>query len=565
MSGFQIQARIKTKHAILLAIALVMLGILGVNSWSSIRTIHASTKATHSHFDDARLLTRIKEDRLSITLAAMDSIVDKDKGQISSERLKNIQELSQRLANDAKKVGDVITNAADKTVANRLPQAVAALSALIQTDLKSAIDRRAEEEVFDKLDDSIDAAGDKVEEMLDQLLASLDADLASAWAEQDSIMENSVRLALSVCAIALLLLTVLSRTISASITGPLERLTKTTSRLANGERAIEVSDIANQDEIGELARAVQIFKDALAQADQLRAEQAELKARGEAERKQALNSLASDFESGVKGIAGTVSSSATQLQGTAGHLSQSSQRAEQQAASLALATEQTASNVEAVVTAADQLSSAIQEISQSVEQSSAIARSAANEALQVNATVSQLSESAQCIGDVVKMINTIASQTNLLALNATIEAARAGEAGKGFAVVANEVKSLANQTARATGEISSQIAAVQNATSEVVEAIAGIAGIIEEIGGISTSISAAVDQQGAATSEIARNIQQASNSTRQVADGVAAMALVVNDVNADASNVLDAANALSGNASTLAGEVDHFLVHVRNG
>jgi methyl-accepting chemotaxis protein len=276
-----------------------------------------------------------------------------------------------------------------------------------------------------------------------------------------------------------------------------------------------------------------------------------------------LHRHASDFERNVSGMVGVVATAATQLEATAQAMAGGAEQASRDSAAVASAAEEASTSVETVAAAAEELSASIREIGRQVNQSSEIARSAVDEASRTNGLVQGLAEAAGKIGDVVKLINNIASQTNLLALNATIEAARAGEAGKGFAVVAGEVKNLANQTAKATDEISAQIAAVQGATKEAVHAIQGIAGTIDRINEIAAAITAAVEQQGAATQEIAQNVQQAAQATGVVTSTIVSVNTDVGKTGDAARLLLSSAGELSGHADQLSSQVNQFLAVIR--
>ncbi len=273
--------------------------------------------------------------------------------------------------------------------------------------------------------------------------------------------------------------------------------------------------------------------------------------------------LADDFETNVKGVVDTVSAASTEMQATAQAMSATAEETNRQSTVVAAASEQATNNVQTVASAAEELSASVSEISNQVTQSTRIARSAVEKANGTNAQIQELATAAQKIDEVVKLISDIAAQTNLLALNATIEAARAGDAGKGFAVVASEVKSLANQTAQATDEIASQIAAVQSATTNAVSAIEEITQVISEINEISGAVSAAVEEQGAATQEIARNVQEAAAGTREVSSNISGVTQAASETGTSAQQVLEAASELSRQSEGLSGAVDHFLRQVR--
>jgi methyl-accepting chemotaxis protein len=291
--------------------------------------------------------------------------------------------------------------------------------------------------------------------------------------------------------------------------------------------------------------------------------------RGEAERRTkldadaAIRALAADFERKIGHIVQAVSVAATEMQGMSSSMSHSSEEAARQTAAAAAASTQASSNVGTVASATEELTASIGQIGQQVTRSAQIAEKAAQEARRTNAVVEGLASGTQKIGEVVTLIQSIASQTNLLALNATIEAARAGDHGRGFAVVASEVKALANQTAKATEEISAQIHDIQTATSEAVAAIQAIGGTIAEINEISSTIANAVDQQGTATREISGNVQQAANGTSIVNDNIVAVARTSSEAGAAASKLLQAANGLSKQSEQLKLEVGSFLSSVR--
>jgi methyl-accepting chemotaxis protein len=273
--------------------------------------------------------------------------------------------------------------------------------------------------------------------------------------------------------------------------------------------------------------------------------------------------LANDFEAAVGQIIRTVSSASNELEASASTLSTTATRAQELTTIVAGASEEASANVQSVASATEEMSSSVDEISRQVQESANIAREAVDQARKTNAHVAELASAASRIGDVVELINTIAGQTNLLALNATIEAARAGEAGRGFAVVASEVKALAEQTARATGEISQQISGIQAATNHSVNAIQAIGGTIGRMSEICSTIASAVEEQGAATREISRNVQQAAQGTRQVSANITDVQHGATQTGTASSQVLSSAKSLSGENSRLKLEVEKFLSTVR--
>ncbi|WP_046868824.1 methyl-accepting chemotaxis protein [Microvirga massiliensis] len=347
-----------------------------------------------------------------------------------------------------------------------------------------------------------------------------------------------------------------------SLSLPIVRMTGTMKTLAQGDTSVAVTDIERKDEIGAMAGAVQIFKDALI-AKKEADEAATLEAEAKARRAQVLEQLTRQFEASVSVLTQSLSASATEMEATAASMTAVADQTNDQTVNVASAAEQTSANVQTVAAATEELSISIREIASQVADSSRIANQAVDDAKRTDATVQTLSETAEKIGTVIHLIQNIASQTNLLALNATIEAARAGEAGKGFAVVASEVKDLASQTSKATDEIGAQIGAIQDATQEAVRAIQSIVKTITEMSRISTVIAAAMEEQGAATSEISRNVQEAARGTEQVTGNIADVKAGASETGAAASQVLNAAQELARNSTGLGQEVERFLTGVK--
>jgi methyl-accepting chemotaxis protein len=367
-----------------------------------------------------------------------------------------------------------------------------------------------------------------------------------------------------IIAAVLLIMGVISFFIARSITKPINGMSDTMRALAAGDLQAAIPGVGRGDEIGEMAGAVEVFKNNAIEQKRLEEENKLASQRAEQEKRQAMQKVADDFEASVKSVVESLSHTATEMQATAKSMSAAASQTEEQAGSAANASEDASGNVQTVATAAEELSSSIEEIGRQVNRSSQTANKAVENARATNGKVEGLVEAAQKIGDVVKLIQDIAEQTNLLALNATIEAARAGEAGKGFAVVANEVKSLATQTAKATEEISQQISEIQNSTTDAASAIKSIGETVEEINDIASSISAAVEEQGAATQEIARNVQEASAGTQKVASNVAGVSKTAAETGGSAGQVLDAAGHLAEQSESLHKEVDQFIAQIRS-
>ena len=352
-------------------------------------------------------------------------------------------------------------------------------------------------------------------------------------------------------------------TIGRSISRPLAQLGARMQDLAAGRLDGEIPGTGRGDEIGAMAATVQIFKDNAVRIRGLEQKEAEVQARVAAERRAAMENIAGDFERSVTGIVRSVSTAAAGMQTTAQSMTTTASDASARAATVGAASQRSSDNVGTVASAAEELSSSVAEISRQVARSSEIASKAVSDAERTNATVGALSTGAEKIGEVVKLIHSIAAQTNLLALNATIEAARAGDSGRGFAVVASEVKALANQTAKATEEISSQVAAMQASTSEAVASIGGITETIAQMSEITVSISTAVEQQGGATREIAKNIQSVAAGSNEISAHIGGVTTAAAATGKAASEVLASARELDTQSGMLRSAVDEFLVKVR--
>lgn len=364
--------------------------------------------------------------------------------------------------------------------------------------------------------------------------------------------------------IGLLLLTcVLGFLIVRSITRPLSAMSVTMRQLATGDTTVDVPGVGRGDEVGEMAASVKVFKDHMIEAGRLRGEQEEQRRLVEAERHKAMLDMADRLQGSVGDIIQDVTSQANQLRSAAQSMSATAEETGRQSTAVAAASEQASVNVQTVASAAEELSGSIQEIARRIAEANRMTEDAVAETQRTSHEIGGLAGAAKNIGEVVSMISDIAAQTNLLALNATIESARAGEAGKGFAVVAAEVKSLADQTAKATEEISLKISEMQAATGRSTAAVDEIARTITQINDVATTIAAAVEEQGAATQEIARNVQQAAAGTGEVSANIVGVTRAANDAGAASVQVLDAASTLSQQSETLRDQVSSFLGKLR--
>ncbi len=503
---------------------------------------------------------------------------------------------------------------ADPKAAKELGAATQQILSLGNADAGLPALRRRELLSADTAIRSLQAAS-KIAEQLDSELSS-EVSMAETQSmvtvgRLEETIESSKQLQAYLSAASVLLaLFVTYSIVYRGVVRPLAGLTKAMGGLAEKDWSVAVPSTERRDEIGHMARAVEVFKNSGQENERLQAEAEEARQRdaerqrekaeadrlaveekrrleeqaraaeeanrrkaeqerrtlaeeAERRRKEQLRSMADAFESSVKAVVDTLTSSAAEMHGTARGLTGSAERTGAQAKAAAGACEQASANVQSAATATEELAASIQEISRQVAHSSGMAREASDQAGRTNATVQSLSEAAEKIGQVVGLINAIAGQTNLLALNATIEAARAGEAGKGFAVVASEVKSLAKQTAKATEEITRQIAGIQSTTGGAVKEIRAIAGTIAEINTIAAGVASAVEEQSAATKEISRNVHDASASSTELDRNIAGVNSAVEETGSAAVQMEQAAAALTRIADQLREEVDAFIHTVR--
>ncbi len=577
----KLQLRIGTKLAVSAGIGVVLVAGMLVNEQFTSRSVIrqsetanneqlAAMEVLHAGMALERMQIEIRESRLSV-----------------SER--EVNEALARLLARAAEAVQALEAAAQHSAHAQIRDGVKELGALIDQYTAAAKDMAAAQKDYGDTDKPLRRAakiGTEIGAVIEKVSATAMEQTRTAQAAATATMVFADRLGLA-AGIAVLSILIGSTVFGVvSIAKPVRRIGEVMLELAKGNKAIEIPYTARTDEVGDNARAAQIFRDNLRRVEEMEAEkrEAELRASAErkaaeereaarqraadeltaAERKAGMRKLADNFQAAIGNVIRTVSSASIELKTAATTLSKTAENTQQLSAVVAGASEEATANVQSVASATEEMSASIIEISRQVEESSRIAGDAVRQAETTDARITELSEAASRIGDVVKLITAIAEQTNLLALNATIEAARAGDAGKGFAVVAQEVKALAGQTAKATGEISAQISRMQASTQESVAAIKGIGDTIRRISEAAATIAAAVNQQGAATRDISRNVQQAAEGAARVAANITEVNRGAGDTGSASAQVLAAAQALANDSSQLQREVDSFLRRIRS-
>jgi methyl-accepting chemotaxis protein len=551
---------IRTKMTAVVAFLLVAMSLMGALSIRQMYAINAPTvDITTNWLPSIRVLGELRAATITYRAIVRSHLLATD------EATRQVQDdLLAKWINNTDKARKayepLITSAEERALYDEFSASWAEYLAGVKEVL--ALSRKNEDKEARLLHAKASLAGVHADETLqkDVLLNNKGADAAGSQAAES--FGDAIKMVMASLLVAIILgigaAILLVRDVSAgirSIVAPMQAL-------GNGDLTAQVPHQGETTEIGSMADTLQVFKDALV-AKKASDEAAAIDADAKIRRGQRVDNITREFETLIGELVGSLSSASTQLEASAGNLTSTAERAQKLTTEVAAASEEASTNVRSVASATEEMASSINEIGRQVQESARMATDAVDQARKTNDRVSELSKAAARIGDVVELINTIAGQTNLLALNATIEAARAGDAGRGFAVVASEVKALAEQTAKATGEIGQQITGIQAATEESVNAIKEISGTIEKLSEISSTIASAVEEQGAATQEISRNVLQAAHGTQQVSSNVTDVQRGAGETGAASSQVLSAAKSLSGDSNRLKFEVGKFLNAVR--
>ncbi|HYH18347.1 MAG TPA: methyl-accepting chemotaxis protein [Azospirillum sp.] len=553
--------RIGTKVYAVVGLLAVVAVVIAAIALTTIRTLEANVDNIQRASERAVLGEQVNGLILAVVMDSRGIYMSRDRQEsekFAKPLLENLRVLEQRMADWQRLLPDA-----------RRGELTAGMNSVRKfIEIRSELVRLSREDTLEKArafgdNDAARANRKKLNDEIQALAAVQAKEVTAENAAFDAYAESRMQVMLAVALVGVLgggLLAVLACTIG--ITRPVRAITEAITTLAAGNTAVTVPGVDTRSEMGDIARAVEVFRQNAIEKDRLTALQ-EAERTTRERRATAIERMTRDFEAAVTRVLDTVTRSIRDLDGTAQGMVGVAERTNEQAAASSAAAEQTSANIQTVAAAAEEMAGTLREISGQVVRSTSIAGQATQEAENTNATVQGLAEAAQRIGQVVELINSIAAQTNLLALNATIEAARAGEAGKGFAVVAGEVKSLANQTAKATEEIQAQVSAMQGATDGAVGAIAGIAKTIGSMNEIAAAIAGAVEEQTAATQEVARNVQEAATGAQEVSRTIGRVSEAAGQTGAAASRVLGAATELGRENDQLRTEVERFLAGIR--
>ncbi len=555
---------IRTKITALVAALLIALSGLGALAVVEMRSLNAaSTDIATNWLPSVRKLGEMRAYVLTYRGALRDHILDLTaEGKDGADRRLNAAETALDKAN--KEYETLISSPEERVIFNDFNKAWGEYKASVSKALEISRSSVGQfpASAWDYVKKNLVPIGTRMDDTLQKDIDLNNKGAQTSTETADTTYSFGFGLVVTILALAFALGIAMSVLVIRDIISAIASIITPMQDLGKGNLSAEVPHRGEPTEIGRMADALQIFKEALIakrDADAAAAKEAEEKIA----RAQRVDSATRQFEHAIGEIVDTVSSASTELEASASTLTSTAERAQELATSVAAASEEASTNVQSVASATEEMTSSITEISRQVQESARIANDAVDQARRTNESVSTLSHAASRIGDVVELINTIAGQTNLLALNATIEAARAGEAGRGFAVVAAEVKALAEQTAKATGEISQHITGIQTATGQSVDAIKEIGQTIGRMSEIASTIASAVEEQGAATQEISRNVQQAAHGTQQVSSNITDVQRGATETGSASSQVLSAAQSLSQDSNRLKVEVTKFLDTVR--
>ncbi len=547
-------------YAVCIVTGLAFVLIAGIALWSR-SAVDTAIDQSQEMNEAAKHISEMRLALSNLVLAAMDSIIDRGEGRIQPERVAIMADSIKTLENGLPAAALVGTAAGMPDAVKVIEAGTAALDKGIRGDLTRLIESHADEAEFSKIDDIIDGAGEDLGQTLDKLGISasdqLNARLDAANSAASTGLLTQVVLALGT---ALLVLPLIGW-IALSVASKLRRLMVAMLRLAEDDFSVDIPEVRAADEIGEMARTVEHFKARGIEAQDLGRQRDSDRQVGE-RRQKAIDDLIAAFRKDVVALTDGVEADVAAMQQTATVLSKASEDMTDRSGVATMSSSTAATNVQQVAAAAEELAGSVGEISRQVDMANTMVGRAAERAKTANQEIAVLAEGAERIGQVVTLIQTIAEQTNLLALNATIEAARAGEMGKGFAVVAQEVKQLASQTAKATGEIAAQISGIQSATTATVAAIGEIAETMNDADTYTSAIAAAVEEQGAATDEISRNAQAAAAGTSQVASALEAVTGSIRSAVESADGVGRVSTALDERSRRLGETIDAFLERV---
>ena len=530
----------------------LILFIGGAMGLYGLQTITRLSTLTNELYEGPLIAGQVSRSSLSNFLKLRQSVDDLVAGGDRSELGEAINDLDEAVRGDLDLAAERIQNKDGQETIVAVQQAMQKWAAIKKNMLSGSGDTPEYAALFDEIEEGFD------------LLVEYSTEQAFLFRENavDSA-KKSVTLQLISGAVAAVIAIIVLIFLDRGISAPLRGMTDAMGRLAEGEVDLIIPATGRHDEIGEMADAVEIFRQNAIENQDLRKQQEMERQRNAEERTQIMHELANGFEKSVGAVVGSVSTAAEQLQATAKSMSSIVQGTESRATTVAAAAEEASVNVKTVAGSADQLAGSIRDISEQVNNAREIAVSATEKVTSTNEQVAGLYEAAERIGEVIGLINDIAEQTNLLALNATIEAARAGEAGKGFAVVASEVKNLAGQTSRATSEISTQIESIQNETRNAVAAIKEIADVVGQVNDINQAIATTMDQQSEATREIAHNVEEVSAGTQEVSVNIQGVTQVAGEGGTVSNDILQASNVLLENSENLKDQVNNFLAEVR--